>query len=121
VAAAATSEQAASSGDQCDQLQPSSDVLLLDPPRSGLDAPTLRLARRFSHILYISCCPGSLHQNLRGATCEQFAGEGNFRVAEGSGGGLLETHELVRMAAFDMFPATGHVEVGVYLRRRDSL
>ncbi len=31
---------------------------------------------------------------------------------------LLETHEVVRLAAFDMFPATGHVEMAAYLRRR---
>ena len=41
----------------------------------------------------------------------------NFHVAEGSLP-LLETHEVVRLAAFDMFPATGHVEMAAYLRRR---
>ena len=40
-----------------------------------------------------------------------------FHVAEGSLP-LLETHEVVRLAAFDMFPATGHVEMAAYLRRR---
>ncbi len=49
----------------------SNDVLLVDPPRAGLDAPTLRICRRFDHILYISCNPKALHQNLQGATCEQ--------------------------------------------------
>ena len=48
-----------------------SDVLLVDPPRAGLDAPTLQICRRFDHILYISCNPNALHQNLHGATCEQ--------------------------------------------------
>ena len=32
-------------------------TLFVDPPRSGLDAPTLELARGFEHILYISCNP----------------------------------------------------------------
>ena len=41
----------------------------------------------------------------------------SFQVAEGSLP-LLETHEVVRLAAFDMFPATGHVEMAAYLRRR---
>ncbi len=48
-----------------------SNVLLVDPPRAGLDAPTLRICHRFDHILYISCNPKALHQNLHGATCEQ--------------------------------------------------
>lgn len=47
------------------------DVLLVDPPRAGLDAPTLCICHRFDHILYISCNPKALHHNLHGATCEQ--------------------------------------------------
>ena len=47
----------------------------------------------------------------------QHSPSGSFQVAEGSLP-LLETHEVVRLAAFDMFPATGHVEMAVYLRRR---
>lgn len=99
--------------------QPDCDVLLVDPPRAGLDAPTLKLARRFHHILYISCNPEALHQNLQGATCEQHSTADSFHVAEGSRP-LLETHEVVRMAVFDMFPATGHVEMAVYLRKRSG-
>ena len=42
-----------------------------------------------------------------------------FQIAEGSRP-LLDTHEVRRVAVFDMFPATGHVEMAVYLRRRGS-
>jgi hypothetical protein len=32
-------------------------TLFVDPPRAGLDAPTVELARGFDNILYISCNP----------------------------------------------------------------
>jgi hypothetical protein len=38
--------------------------------------------------------------------------------AEGVRRPRLETHEVARIAALDMFPASGHVELAVYLRRR---
>ena len=47
----------------------------------------------------------------------QHSASDNFHVAEGSAP-LLDTHEVVRLATFDMFPATGHVEMAAYLRRR---
>lgn len=47
----------------------------------------------------------------------QHAPSDSFQMAEGSMP-LLETHEVVRLAAFDMFPATGHVEMAAYLRKR---
>ena len=103
----------------CGGKQQQHDVLLVDPPRAGLDAPTLALAARFRHVLYISCDPNSLRANLDGATIEQHAPQqgkgGEHSVAPGSLP-LLATHAVVRMAAFDMFPATGHVEMGVYLQ-----
>jgi tRNA (uracil-5-)-methyltransferase len=37
-------------------------VVLVDPPRSGLDDVTLQLVSRYKHILYISCCPGNLKE-----------------------------------------------------------
>ncbi len=69
----------------------------VDPPRAGLDPQTLELAQSFDSIVYISCNPQTLHDNLRT---------------------LIKTHRLVRFAAFDQFPYTHHLESGVYLERR---
>ena len=73
------------------------DTLLVDPPRAGLDAATLKLASTFQRVLYISCSPETLSQNL--AT-------------------LSETHSIQSLAFFDQFPYTPHLESGVILTRR---
>ncbi|EOD34251.1 hypothetical protein EMIHUDRAFT_449313 [Emiliania huxleyi CCMP1516] len=75
------------------------DVILVDPPRCGLDADTLRLVSYFDHVLYISCNPEALLDNLQR-------------------GGLLQTHAVVRSAIFDHFAYTPHLECAVLLRRR---
>jgi len=72
-------------------------TLFVDPPRSGLDPATLELARGFDHILYISCNPQTLRDNVAA---------------------LFETHEIAAAAAFDQFPYTDHLEAGLLLRRR---
>jgi len=72
-------------------------TLFVDPPRGGLDAATLALAPRFDRILYISCNPGSLRDNLDM---------------------LGQTHRIEAAAAFDQFPYTPHLESGVCLVRR---
>lgn len=72
-------------------------TLFVDPPRSGLDPATLELARGFEHILYISCNPQTLRDNV--AT-------------------LYDTHTITAVAAFDQFPYTDHLEAGLLLRRR---
>lgn len=72
-------------------------TLFVDPPRSGLDAPTLALAAGFEHILYISCSQESLHENVAA---------------------LQATHDITAAAAFDQFPYTHHLECGLLLTRR---
>jgi len=72
-------------------------AVLVDPPRSGLDADTIGQVQIYDHILYISCNPSTLLENLAQ---------------------LGETHEIVRFALFDQFPYTDHIETGVLLRRR---
>lgn len=72
-------------------------TLFVDPPRSGLDAPTLALARGFEHILYISCNPQTLHDNVTA---------------------LQDTHAVSAAAVFDQFPYTHHLECGLLLTRR---
>lgn len=71
-------------------------TLFVDPPRSGLDTPTLELARGFDHILYISCNPRTLHDNVAA---------------------LQPTHAITAAAVFDQFPYTDHLEAGLLLTR----
>ena len=73
------------------------ETLLVDPPRAGLDSDTLGLAKGFARLLYISCNPTSLIENL----------------AE-----LNKTHGIEALAFFDQFPYTDHLESGVILKRR---
>ncbi len=72
--------------------------LLLDPPRSGLDQQSREFALNFEQILYISCNPAKLLQDL---AFWQVAG-----------------YRIQACAAFDQFPRTRHWEVAVVLRRR---
>ena len=66
--------------------------------RAGLDATCRELAATFDHVVYVSCNPETLARDL----------------AE-----LSATHEVTRLAAFDQFPYTPHLESGVVLVRRD--
>ncbi|AWI75060.1 tRNA (uridine(54)-C5)-methyltransferase TrmA [Parazoarcus communis] len=72
-------------------------TLFVDPPRSGLDAPTVELARGFDRILYISCNPLTLQDNVAA---------------------LQDTHQISAAAVFDQFPYTHHLECGLLLTRR---
>lgn len=71
--------------------------LLVDPPRAGLDEKTTAFAKGFDQIIYISCNPDTLAENL---------------------GELCQSHEVVATALFDQFPFTPHMETGVYLVRK---
>ncbi|OCT34495.1 tRNA (uridine(54)-C5)-methyltransferase TrmA [Pseudomonas putida] len=72
-------------------------TVFVDPPRAGMDPDTCELTRRFERILYISCNPETLAQN----------------IAQ-----LHDTHRIERCALFDQFPYTHHMESGVLLVRR---
>lgn len=72
-------------------------TVFVDPPRAGMDPDTCELTRRFERILYISCNPDTLAQN----------------IAQ-----LHDTHRITRCALFDQFPWTHHMESGVLLERR---
>lgn len=69
-------------------------TIFVDPPRAGMDKDTCELARRFSRILYISCNPETLIENIKQ---------------------LQDTHQVTRCALFDQFPYTHHIETGVLL------
>ncbi|XQW84777.1 tRNA (uridine(54)-C5)-methyltransferase TrmA [Thalassotalea piscium] len=73
------------------------DTVLVDPPRAGLDPDSVELVSRFKDIIYISCNPLTLKENL----------------AE-----LTKTHHIVKFALFDQFPYTHHIETGVILTRK---
>ena len=72
-------------------------TLFVDPPRSGLDATTLEFAAGFDNILYISCNPQTLQENVTA---------------------LQATHVVSAAAVFDQFPYTHHLECGLLLTRR---
>lgn len=72
------------------------DTIFVDPPRAGIDDETLKLLQRFQRIIYISCNPDTLHDNLKT---------------------LAQTHKITRFALFDQFPYTHHVESGVLLEK----
>ncbi len=72
------------------------NTVLVDPPRAGLDDSTLALISRYSRIIYISCNPETLVNNLS-------ALQADFKIE--------------KLAFFDQFPYTHHIESGVVLRR----
>lgn len=72
-------------------------TLFVDPPRAGLGEEPCAFAARFDHLLYISCNPETLLRDLEI---------------------LSKTHTIDAMAAFDQFPYTHHLEMGVKLTKK---
>jgi 23S rRNA (uracil1939-C5)-methyltransferase len=66
------------------------DLVVLNPPRAGLDArvPDMLASRPPRAIIYISCNPATLARDLR----------------------RLPAYRVHTVRGFDMFPQTGHVE-----------
>lgn len=75
-------------------------TVFVDPPRAGLDAGTEALVTQFEHILYISCNPNTLHENLQS---------------------ICKTHEVRAFALFDQFPYTDHIECGAFLTKKSGI
>ncbi|WP_273403031.1 tRNA (uridine(54)-C5)-methyltransferase TrmA [Actinobacillus porcinus] len=73
------------------------NTIFVDPPRAGLDPDTVKLVQNYDRILYISCNPHTLCDNLHE---------------------LSKTHHIERAALFDQFPYTDHMESGVWLVRK---
>lgn len=69
-------------------------TIFVDPPRAGLDAQTVEMASDFPAIIYISCNPQTLADNLAV---------------------LCRSHRIEDFALFDQFPYTDHMECGVLL------
>lgn len=72
-------------------------TLIVDPPRAGLDSETEKLMLEFDNIVYVSCNPETLHENLKA---------------------VEDTHDIKSFAIFDQFPFTHHIECGVYLTKK---
>ncbi len=75
------------------------DLVLLDPPRAGLDPELIRhlLERRPKRMVYVSCDPATQARDLKL---------------------LLPDYALVEARPLDMFPQTPHVESVALLHRR---
>lgn len=72
--------------------------IFIDPPRSGVgNVSMLKFISRFENIIYISCNPHTLKEDLDI---------------------LLQTHDIQRFALFDQFPYTYHIESGVWLQKK---
>ncbi|ARJ56442.1 tRNA (uridine(54)-C5)-methyltransferase TrmA [Campylobacter cuniculorum] len=71
--------------------------ILVDPPRSGLSTGVIELIKNFENIIYISCNPLSLKENLTI---------------------LNQSHKITDFAFFDQFKDTPHLECGVLLKKR---
>ncbi|MGV7962471.1 tRNA (uridine(54)-C5)-methyltransferase TrmA [Photorhabdus tasmaniensis] len=72
------------------------ETIFVDPPRSGLDEKTVEMVQAYPRVLYISCNPETLCHNLET---------------------LTQTHKISRLALFDQFPYTHHMECGVLLEK----
>ena len=73
------------------------ETVFLDPPREGLDPFTVTNLQNIENIIYISCGFKSFIRDIEK---------------------LQKTHELVKLAMFDQFPFTDHVESGAILKKR---
>ena len=76
------------------------DVVVVDPPRSGLDKNTVNIliSSNIKKIVYVSCNPITLARDLNV---------------------LKDKYELKDMTLFDMFPNTRHVETVCVLERKN--
>lgn len=74
------------------------DLVIVDPPRAGLDNKTMDNLKRIAAktIIYVSCDPATLARDLKV---------------------LSSDYEVVYVKPFNMFPRTYHVENFVYLRK----
>ena len=88
--------------EQLPALDPAPDVVVVDPPRAGLDASVVDaiLDSGVRRLVYVSCDPATLARDLR-------------RLADGG-------MELSELQPIDMFPHTQHIECISTLDRATS-
>ena len=82
-------------------LKENADVIFVDPPRSGLDKKTIQTILNVEpqKVIYISCGPESLVQNLLE---------------------LRKKYNIEKIQPVDMFPFTKHVECVVMLQIKNT-
>lgn len=83
-------------------LEFSTDLLILDPPRSGCHPKLLEVLQRQApaeEVFYISCNPHRLAEELEP---------------------IGASYELLRAKAFDFFPQTHHSEMLLHFKRRTA-
>ena len=85
-----------------DEIEDKPDMIILDPPRDGINPKALQKIIDFgvNNLVYISCKPTSLARDL------EMLQEQGYRVE--------------KACAVDMFPNTGHVETVCLLSRKDK-
>ena len=72
------------------------DILIVDPPRTGLDTHTTQVIneQKIKKVIYVSCNPMTLVRDLK----------------------MLDNYELSDISIVDMFPQTHHTEVVALLK-----
>lgn len=75
------------------------DILIVDPPRAGLDKHTREIINNanIKKIIYVSCDPMTLVRDIQ----------------------ELDKYKLVEVSVVDMFPQTEHVECASVLQRKN--
>ena len=75
------------------------DLIIFDPPRSGIDFKTLDILTRkvIKKIIYVSCNPSTLAKNLKV---------------------LSKKYKVLSITPFDMFPHTSHIESITILEKK---
>lgn len=85
--------------DVIENIKDKYDLIIVDPPRAGLDPKTIKTIKEMSpiNIIYVSCDPVTLMRDL------------NI---------LKEHYNIVEITPFNMFPRTYHVECVSVLSRK---
>jgi 23S rRNA (uracil1939-C5)-methyltransferase len=96
---------AADALDVASGAQAGSDLVVVNPPRKGLDSETLAALRQIAPatIIYVSCGPESLARDLSILSGSGLSASGDYRVE--------------RVEPFDLMPGTPQVETVAVLAR----
>ncbi|RKD22379.1 23S rRNA (uracil-5-)-methyltransferase RumA [Caminicella sporogenes DSM 14501] len=88
--------------EKINELKDRPDIIILDPPRAGVNPKALEkiLKYKAKEIIYISCNPKTLAENLK-------------QVKKAG-------YKVEKVVCVDMFPHTAHVESVVLIKRKHS-
>lgn len=87
------------SGKEINKINFNPDIIIIDPPRSGLNKETINNILKFNSkkIVYVSCDPMTMTRDL------------NI---------LNDFYDIIEITPFDMFPNTHHIECLTLLQRK---